>query len=159
MILISPRRWTSPLTIVAFFACSALSAYAQTLIPNNSTWKYLDNGTNPRWYWLESNFDDQSWKTGAAQFGYGDGDEATILNWGRDPNDKYITYYFRKSFNVTNPADIKQLKLNLLRDDGAIVYLNGVEVVRSNMPNGDFGYATFASFKTNEANHQASWRR
>ena len=152
MILISPRRWTSPLTIVAFFACSALSAYAQTLIPNNSTWKYLDNGTNPRWYWLESNFDDQSWKTGAAQFGYGDGDEATILNWGRDPNDKYIVYYFRKSFTIANPADIKQLKLNLLRDDGAIVYLNGVEILRSNMPSGDVGYATFASVNTTDEN-------
>ncbi len=152
MFLISPRRWTSSLTFVAFCLCAAVAAFAQTLLPQNSTWKYLDNGTNPRWYWLESNFDDQAWKSGTAQFGYGDGDEATILNWGRDPNDKYITYYFRKSFNVTNLADIKQLKLNLLRDDGAIVYLNGVEVVRSNMPNGDFGYATFASFKTNEAN-------
>src|SRR5439155_21294515 len=33
----------------------------------------------------------------------------------------------------------------LLRDDGGVVYLNGTEVFRSNMPTGTIAYATLAS--------------
>ena len=35
--------------------------------------------------------------------------------------------------------------MNLLRDDGAVVYLNGVEVMRSNLPTGVVSYTTLAT--------------
>ena len=35
-------------------------------------------------------------------------------------------------------------RLDILRDDGAVVYLNGVEVARSNMPDGTIGPQTVA---------------
>ena len=42
-------------------------------------------------------------------------------------------------------AAVGGLTLRLLRDDGAVVYLNGTEVVRSNMPTGTIAYTTRAS--------------
>jgi hypothetical protein len=115
------------------------------LIPTGSVWKYLDNGTDQGTVWRELFFDDSTWASGAAQLGYGDGDEKTIVGYGADPNNKYTTTYFRRSFNVKDASAYKTLSLRLLRDDGAIVYLNGKEVFRSNMPAADINYKTNAS--------------
>ncbi len=116
-----------------------------TLIPLGSTWRYLDNGSNQSSTWRQPGFDDSVWATGPGQLGYGDGDEATIVAKGPSGGPRYITTYFRKAFNIGNPAAITSLKLNLLRDDGAVVYLNGAEIFRSNMPAGSTGFSTLAA--------------
>jgi chitodextrinase len=74
--------------------------------------------------------------------GFGEGDEATVLVPGR------TTYYFRRQ--ITLPADrvVTEATLGLLRDDGAIVYVNGVEVCRSNMPAGPVTADTRAATAT-----------
>ncbi len=97
-------------------------------------WHFLDDGTDPGATWMASAFAETvAWKTGPAQLGYGDADEATLINSG--PSGAYfITTYFRKKFVVANPANFDQAAIRLLRDDGAIVYLNGVELFRDNMP-------------------------
>lgn len=55
------------------------------------------------------------------------------------------TYYFRKEFAFSGDPARTQLFLNLAADDGAVVYLNGVEVHRQNMPGGAVTHATLAS--------------
>jgi uncharacterized membrane protein len=121
----------------------------QNLITAGSTWKYLDNGTTPSATWTTNSFVDTAWKSGAAQFGYGDDDETTVVSYGSNAASKYITTYFRKSFNVPAPETILGLTLNLLRDDGAVVYLNGVEVYRNNMPSGVVTSSTLALVNLN----------
>ena len=71
-------------------------------------------------------------------------EEATIVGYGPDENNKYITTYFRKAFTVTSASSFTGLELKLLRDDGAVVYLNGTEVFRSNMPSETISYTTTA---------------
>jgi len=115
-----------------------------TFVPAGSVWKYLDNGSDQGTAWRTNAFEDSSWAAGKAQLGYGDGDEATVVGYGPDANNKYITTYFRRAFMVTNAAAAQQLTVNLLRDDGGVVYLNGVEIFRSNMPAGVIVYNTFA---------------
>ena len=66
----------------------------------------------------------------------------TTNSFGSDPNNKYITTYYRQSFSVTTPAAYAWLQGRLLRDDGAVVYLNGTEVFRSNMVTGAVNYLT-----------------
>jgi hypothetical protein len=117
----------------------------QTLIGPGATWKYLDNGSDQGTAWRATSFSDTAWKSGAAQLGYGDGDEKTIVGYGPDGNNRFVTTYFRRSFNVTDAAAVSALNLQLVRDDGAVVYLNGAEVYRSNMPSGTIGYSTLAS--------------
>src|SRR5206468_3696432 len=90
-------------------------------------------------------FNDAGWASGLAQLGYGDGDEATVVGYGGNASAKYITTYFRRTFSVTNPANFGSLALRILRDDGAVVYLNGVEAFRTNMPTGTINHTTLAS--------------
>jgi hypothetical protein len=117
---------------------------SQTLIPWGSSWKYLDNGSNQGTGWRSSSFDDSLWKSGLSELGYGDS-PVTILNYGPDPSNKYITYYFRKQVNFINPSAYSGVTLNIRRDDGAVVYVNGVEIYRSNLPTGVITNTTLAS--------------
>jgi hypothetical protein len=125
------------------------------LINSGDTWKYLDNGSNQGTAWRATAFNDSAWKTGSSQLGYGDGDEATVVGYGSNASNKFVTTYFRRSFSVTNPASITSLQLQLLRDDGAVVYLNGQEIVRSNMPSSTVAYNTLASTAIGGADESA----
>lgn len=116
-----------------------------TIVPAGDTWKYLDNGSDQGTAWCEPSFNDSTWLSGKAELGYGDGNEATVVSYGSNSSNKYITTYFRKPFNITDASIYKALILRLVRDDGAIVYLNGNEIYRSNMPSGIINYKTFAS--------------
>jgi hypothetical protein len=116
------------------------------LVPFGSDWRYLDNGSDQGTAWQAPGFDDSAWLLGPAELGYGDGGEATLNGFGPDPNNKYITTYYRHAFNVANPAAYTNLIMRLLRDDGAVVYLNGQEVFRSNMPTGQVNYLTPALY-------------
>lgn len=136
------------LTLTLFIGaiCAPATHAADTiLVPTGSTWKYLANGSDQGTGWRATSFNDLTWPSGPAQLGYGDGDEATTVGFGPDANNKFITTYFRRAFNVTNASLFNGLTLRLLRDDGAIVYINGVEVWRTNMPGGSVGFLTPAS--------------
>lgn len=115
---------------------------AQTILPFGSVWKYLDNNTRPAG-WEGTGFNDASWASGAGQLGYGDGDEATVVACAAC-NPKYITTYFRKTINIANPASFSNFTLNVKRDDGVVVYINGTERYANNMPGGRT-HATLAS--------------
>lgn len=135
-----------------------------TIASRGATWRYLDDGTTPAstaWRGA-SYFDDSKWKSGAAQLGFGDGDEKTVITAGSYPDAgvdadaadvldapdtfiPYTSYYFRRQLTVTGASSFDRLTIKLLRDDGAIVYLNGTEIVRSNMPSGTVSGSTFAS--------------
>jgi len=132
---------------VAFVTAAAppLGAQASILVAAGSTWRYLDDGSDQGAAWRAPAFDDTAWAMGPAQLGYGDGDEATVVSYGRDASAKNITTYFRRTFAVSNPAQYASLVLRILRDDGAIVYLNGSEVFRTNMPAGPIDHTTLAA--------------
>lgn len=134
-------------TACCMFACT-VSAWAEAdvvLVPAGSVWKYLDDGSDQGIAWRESVFDDSAWAEGPAQLGYGDGDEVTVVSYGNDPNNKYITTYFRRTFDVADPTGFTSLRVRVVRDDGAIVYINGLGMVSSNMPSGPINYLTPAS--------------
>src|SRR5215217_1240739 len=138
-------RLVFALAILSAFFSPAARAADTTLVPTGATWRYLDNGSDQGTAWRAASFNDSTWGSGPAQLGYGDGDEATTLGFGPDANNKFITSYFRRAFSVTNAALFNGVTLRLMRDDGAVVYLNGVEVWRTNMPAGTVGYLTPAS--------------
>ena len=140
---------TTRTLLLAFFSTILICAHPAfgdtTLLPAGSVWKYLDNGTNQGTAWRASAFDDSSWKSGAAELGYGDGDEKTVVGFGPDPANKYITTYFRRAFTVADRSSFTKLIVRLLRDDGAVVYLNGTEIMRSNMPDPPANYLSLAA--------------
>lgn len=123
----------------------SLTGAQASLLAINSVWRYRDQGTLPAANWFSPGYNDSAWPSGAAPLGYGSGDEATVVSFGPSSTNKYRTTYFRRSFSVSNPGNISELTLNLIRDDGAVVYLNGSEIARNNMPAGTIGNTTFAS--------------
>jgi len=124
-----------------------------TLIHIDSVWSYLDDGSDQGTAWRGISFDDSSWASGPSELGYGDGDEATVVGFiDTEPKgglQRNITTYFRHTFNISDVSVYTSLTLTLLCDDGAVVYLNGTEVVRHNMPAGTILYTTTASSNVN----------
>ncbi len=112
---------------------------AEVLVARGSNWRYHDNGSDLGTAWRAVDFDDSNWSTGSAEFGFGDDDESTVLQSG------HITYYFRHNFIIDTLAKYKNpLYMDLLVDDGAVIYLNGVILSRSNMPSDSITAATLA---------------
>ena len=106
-----------------------------TLIDPGSTWRYLDTGADPGGQWRDVDYDDGHWAAGAAPLGY-DSYETTTVSHGGDPAHKHVTTWFRGRFEVSDASQVGPLTVSLMRDDGAVIYLNGTEVGRSNLPEG-----------------------
>ena len=121
-----------------------LAAVTDVLVPAGSSWRYLDTGADPGPAWTAPTFPDSAWRSGPAQLGYGDGDEATVVASGPSTN-RFITTYFRRTFTATEIRRYTAASLEIKRDDGAIVYLNGSEIARSNMPAGPVNSLTRAT--------------
>lgn len=118
------------------------------VLPNGAKteWRFKDDGLVPEKEWLNQGFDDSDWKQGKAPLGYGEPDLNSELSFGPRDDSKHITSYFRTRF-VVKPEQRKQLDklgLSLRRDDGAVVYLNGKEIARSNLPAGNITSKTLA---------------
>lgn len=116
-----------------------------TVPPNNvlllgpsTTWRYNNSGTNLGTDWKNLDYNSASWPSGLPDFGH----EQPVTT---DIGPTHPTAYFRGEFDVSDPANLKDLKLRMYRDDGAVVYLNGTEVARSNMPSGADTYNTYAT--------------
>ena len=110
----------------------AHAATPSDLVPTESEWQYLDDGIGPGPGWTDPSYDDSTWSDGSGVLGFGVFEDTTID--GGPSKARHVTTWFRHTFSVTNPGDVDGLTLDLLRDDGAVVYLNGVEVVRDNLP-------------------------
>lgn len=105
------------------------------LVPATATWRFLDQGVPPPVGWQLPGFVDSAWSSGPAQLGYGDGDEATVIASG-PAGAHFPTTWFRHEFLVADPSVLPTARVRLLCDDGAVVYVNGVEIARWNLPNG-----------------------
>ena len=122
---------------------TASTAGDQTFIPFKADWRYLDDGVEQAG-WNELVFDDSSWPEAAAQFGYGGNGEDTEIGFGGDANNKHITSWFRSDFEVADPSIVGDLTIRVIRDDGPVVYVNGEEVARDNLPAGTITPTTTA---------------
>ncbi len=132
------------------------------LVAAGSTWRYHDRGTEPGKGWTKPGFKDTGWRRGSAEFGYGDADEGrpetTVLSFGDDAQSKHIAYYFRRTFEAGNSANLDLILLEGVIDDGCVAYLNGEEIWRFNMSDGEIGPTTRASTAYGGA-IEAAWRR
>jgi Common central domain of tyrosinase/Bacterial Ig domain len=105
------------------------------LVPEGAEWRFFDRGRRPGAAWASPEFDDGTWKVGRPGLGFG----------GERPAP--VTTYFRRRFEVGDQSFFRSLELRLKRDDGAAVYLNGVEVLRANLPGGALSPQTLATRK------------
>jgi hypothetical protein len=127
----------SGLCTATFDNLSLTPSMRATLISEGSSWKYNDTGQNLGAIWQGLDYDDSAWPSGPAQLGFGDGDEFTVT-----ASNRQVTTYFRRTFTLPDPNFFTNAIVRVLRDDGAVVYVNGNEVFRSNMPGGTIDYLT-----------------
>lgn len=132
-----------------FVGWKQLTATSTTLMENNATWRYYDRGSLNNTGWQKTDYNDSEWSSGAAPLGYftdGKRDYNTTLNYGTNANSKRPTYYFRTHVNLADePLSNDIFELNYVVDDGAIIYVNGTEAARYNMPSGNVTYSTYAT--------------
>ncbi|MCH1508377.1 MAG: lamin tail domain-containing protein [Akkermansiaceae bacterium] len=121
----------------------AVGVNTTSFIAEAANWKYLDDGSAQSTQWRARTYNDAPWASGPAPLGY-DNAPATEISFGPDSGSKYITSYFRHTFNVADPTIFTGLTLRLLVDDGAVIYLNGEELLRQNMPSGTITSTTRA---------------
>lgn len=125
------------------------------ILPRGSRWRYLADGSdqgasdivsgNPSYgpsNWKHPEFDDAAWMSGSAELGYGDNLATDVGYVDVDPaaagDQKNATTYYRSEFSISASeiAALENLYLEMRRDDGAIVYLNGAEISRMNVGDG-----------------------
>ena len=130
-----------------FFTLLLSQDHWETAIFADDIWRYNVPDTELASDWNTNSFNDGSWILGQGGFGYGDGDDGTVL-------DQASSVYFRKSFNVSDITKFSRAILNADYDDGFVAYLNGVEIARSdNLSN----YGTIVPFDASTSyDHEAT---
>ena len=132
------------------------SATATTqVIKDTDSWQYYDKGSLDGKTWQSPSYSTTGWKSGAAPLGYNNQNSVTTtLDWGTDSSNKRPTYYLRCQFNLsTAPNDQQTYSLTYTVDDGCIIYINGTEVHRNFMPEGN---VTYSQFSTNSEGQQVT---
>ncbi len=119
-----------------------------TLIHGGDVWKYSDTGQDLGANWSQTNYDDSGWASGPARLGYFDAPVLTTVSYGLDTTNRNITTYFRDTFVPPANTAITNLNFRLSRVDGAVVWLNGREAYRTNLPAGPITYTNETTFAT-----------
>jgi len=152
-----PLKWTFPAVTLApenhlLIYASGLDLKApilhwETIIDLGDEWKYTVPSAELSTSWKNSGFDDASWLTGKSGFGYGDGDDSTVL-------ESVLSVFIRKSFSVTDKNSIQQAYLHIDFDDAFVAYINGIEIARLNI--GQAGIPPAFNATANNYDHEAT---
>ncbi len=124
------------IVLLVFFIAPYHALGQVKIIKTGDEWEYNDDGMAPPEDWLKQKNKIDNWKTGVSPLGYGSSLIETTISYGEDSENKHITKYFKKTFTIDDPYGFLIYKLNVQRDDGIVIYLNGHEVMRDNMPDG-----------------------
>ncbi|TIC84808.1 PKD domain-containing protein [Nocardioides sp. GY 10113] len=116
-----------------------------TVIPFGSTWRWRYLSTAPPVAWTGNGFDDSTWGSGAGPLGFGDSTVATNLDSFATTSQRPLAMQFRRTFQVVGASKATSLTLTTWADDGVVVYVNGTEVGRANLPSGTVSSTTYAS--------------
>ena len=128
----------------------------QVKIARLSGWAWYYAGTAPPAGWNTNGFDDSAWSTGNAVLGFPSTAVATNIDTFATTSLRAKTAYFRKTFQVADVSKVTRLAITAVANDGAVVYVNGVEVARQNMPAGTITFDTFASTARSAATANAN---
>jgi hypothetical protein len=117
-------------------------AEGAVLVDDGVEWSFLPGSLPLPPDWNGTQFDDAGWRQGPTAIGYGDGDDRTEIV---DMQGNFLALFCRRDFEVADPGRFPEYILTVVCDDGAVVYVNGVEVGRTNMQAGPVTASTPAS--------------
>ena len=113
------------------------------LLDDETDWSYLLSGDAAPEGWTEAGFDDENWETGHGAIGWGYPDIDTPVDDERA--DLPVTTYYRHTVNIEDVDELTSLDLTARADDGIVIYLNGEEIARSNLEDGEALPTTLAA--------------
>ncbi len=116
------------------------------IVERGSVWRYQDERVDlysPAIPFYHPDFNDSGWASGRARLGYGGDGEVTTINGGTSGSRRIASYY-RQVFEIEDRRDVSGAAIEVARDDGVVIYINGIEVLRDNMPTGAIGFTTQA---------------
>lgn len=120
------------------------SADQLSFVNSSSSWKWrFDSAALPS-AWASRTFDDASWASGSSILGFNTAGLGTDISVGA-PTPRPLSAQFRTSFNVTSPSTVTNGTVSVIANDGVVVYLNGTEIGRANLPSGTIGQNTYAT--------------
>ena len=135
-------RWV----LSALLLLAPALAWSAEILPATAIWRYFPGRTEAsspdHTAWRAPGFDDTTWASGPAPFFFGKPFSGTELT---DMLNQYSSVFLRQTFVVDDPATIGELTLHVLSDDGYIAWLNGREIARYNVPDGELAAAALAS--------------
>ena len=104
----------------------------EAVLEDGTLWRYWLPNSQPASDWFVGGFSDAAWPEGPAGFGYGDGDDNTVL-----PSTTAV--YLRHTFEIDDLSHWLDVLFYMDYDDGFVAYLNGTEIGRGNAGQpGDF---------------------
>jgi len=118
------------------------------LVEIDAEWRYNQSGDDlgDNWHLTAHPVDNIDWFEGQALLGLESASVPEPIRTDLTVSSSQITYYFETDFEFAgNPDDVVNLQVNHIIDDGAVFYINGVEVYRFNMDSGDVNSSTLAN--------------
>ncbi|MDJ0356116.1 PKD domain-containing protein [Paenarthrobacter sp. PH39-S1] len=123
---------------------TATAAPDTVVVAAKSSWAWRYDAVAPAATWKNPGFDASTWKSGNAVLGFGSTGLGTNIDVVNTPTGRPLAAYFLRQFTVNSAASVLKLRLSTVPDDGVVVYVNGTEVGRNNMPAGTIGFGTYA---------------
>lgn len=146
---------SAPASVTVTTAAPPAAETQPVSIENGATWTWRYSSDALPAGWSTTGFDDAAWNVGAALLGRG----VTAATTQIDPDGlspKPLSAQFRHVFTVADAATVQDGTVTVIADDGVVVYLNGTELGRANLPSGALtqnSYATAAPrYSTASAN-------
>jgi hypothetical protein len=136
----NPLRWRFPSLIINPFDYQIVFAsgkdrpfnvHWETVIDWGDEWRYFVGTTPPPTNWYKLNFNHNNWEAGPSGFGYGDGDDATVIT--EVGQNLALSVFIRKNFIINDVNDVLVGLLHIDYDDAFVVWLNEVEIARENI--------------------------
>ncbi|WP_153392843.1 PKD domain-containing protein [Ornithinicoccus halotolerans] len=124
-------------------------AVTETVVERNASWAWYYETAAPPADWMEPRADLSSWSTGPAPLGFGFAQVATDIDIDGPTSDRPLAAYFVRTFEVADASRVESLVLDTVANDGVVVYVNGVEVGRHNMPAGEITHSSYATSARN----------
>jgi hypothetical protein len=134
------------------------------IIPEGHVWRFFRGVQDPPADWNQPGFDDSAWEQGPTGIGYGDEDDRTVLEDMQCPRVEgagegenqcleggYLAFFARTGFEAPVIGEDQRLRLHVSYDDGLVLYLNGVQFGRVNMPDGPVSRHTAAARTVGDA--------
>jgi hypothetical protein len=113
------------------FIVISVKAYSQKAVfVRNGDYKYFVGKTEPDTNWYKPGCDDSSWETGHNSIGFG-----YVYDKNKDSTktEPTVSLYLRIKFFVGNKDTFKCASFFADYDDGFLAFLNGKEIIRTNM--------------------------